>query len=99
MRIERRRPVVRDDDVESAGNYLLAAGRTSSTAVLSSFGPNMTLARSLLELGRREVVQQYFALCADFWRMGVERGQLDRWAFEVRNGAVPDFRGNLRYGL
>lgn len=80
-----------DDDTERAGEFLLAAG--SALATRSSFGPNMLLARELLERGEREVVLEYFELCAPFW----ERDRLDEWSAAVRKGQIPDFGANLRY--
>lgn len=80
-----------DDDTEKAREYLLAAGRALTTP--SVFGPNLLLARELLERGERQVVLEYFELCAPFW----ERDQLDEWAAAVREGQIPDFGANLRY--
>ncbi len=64
-----------------------------------SFGPNMTLARLLLERGERDVVLEYFNLCRVFWKSGVERGLLDRWSLVVKNGGMPEFAANLVYGF
>jgi tetratricopeptide (TPR) repeat protein len=50
-------------DVEKAKEHLLKAGQISGGAGLCSFGPNMMLAKELLELGDREVVIQYLKLC------------------------------------
>jgi hypothetical protein len=53
----------------SAGNlteakgYLLEAGKSPGSPQLNSFGPNMLLAKELLDRGEREVVIQYFDLC------------------------------------
>lgn len=80
-----------DDDTEKAGEYLLAAGRALTSPTAS--GPNMLLARELLERGEREVVLAYFEVCAPFW----EPNPLDEWAAAVREGQIPDFGANLRY--
>jgi hypothetical protein len=53
----------------------------------------MTLARELLEKGERQVVLEYFKLCASFWK----NDRLDTWASEVRAGKIPDFGANLEY--
>lgn len=90
---------LRDNDVESAGERLLEAGKTPGSPSLGSFGPNMTLARQLLERGEREIVLDYFELCRSFWDSGVEQGKLDRWSLVVRNGGIPDFGANLVYGF
>src|SRR5258708_19290513 len=50
---------LKSGDVEKAKEYLLKAGQTSGSPVLCSGGPNMMLAKELLESGEREVVIQY----------------------------------------
>jgi hypothetical protein len=80
-------------NVEEAEQRLLAAGRTSGSPNLNSFGPNMRLARDLLERGRQDVVLEYFELCRVFW----PRRELDRWAEQVKAAEMPDFGANLAY--
>ena len=82
-----------EGDVGSAKEYLLAAGRVEGSAVLGSFGPNMALAKELLEHGEREAVLEYFNLCSRFW----DSEELGAWADLVRAGRIPDFGGNLVY--
>ncbi|HVN17324.1 MAG TPA: hypothetical protein VMU05_01080, partial [Dongiaceae bacterium] len=82
-------------DLEQAGHYLLAAADTPGSPQLDSFGPNMVLAKELLDNGQSDVVLQYFALCKNFWKR--DRGRLDEWSATVREGKVPDFRANLDY--
>jgi hypothetical protein len=77
-------------NVARAGQYLLAAGGTPGSPQLNSFGPDMTLAKGLLDKGQSDVVLQYLALCKNFWKM--DRGNLDRWSATIRSGGVPDFR-------
>lgn len=89
------RIALRLSDLEKAKEYLIEAGKTTGSPQLNSFGPNMTLAKELLEKGEREVVIEYFQLCAKFWRM--ERGRLKEWTSIVKGGGIPDFRANLRY--
>jgi hypothetical protein len=62
---------------------------------MDTFGPNMTLAKALLEKGRKETVLRYFELCRKFWKM--DDGRLDRWRDAVRTGRIPDFGANLHY--
>jgi hypothetical protein len=80
-------------DVPEAESRLLAAGRIPGGPSLGSFGPNMRLARDLLEHERNEVVLEYFELCSVFWK----RPELDTWAEAVRAGEMPDFGANLIY--
>jgi hypothetical protein len=86
---------VQRGDLERAGRYLLAAGATRGSPQLDSFGPNMTLAKQLLEKNQSEVVLQYLALCKHFWKM--DEGKLDKWSDIVRRHGVPDFGANLDY--
>ena len=88
------RIAVQRGDPKQAGQRLLAAGATPGSPQLDSFGPNMTLAKELLEKGESGVVLQYFALCKSFWEDG--RRQLDQWSAAVRGGEIPDFSRNLR---
>jgi len=78
-----------------AGQYLLAAAATPGSPQLDSFGPNMTLAKELLEKGKTELVVDYFEACKKFWTN--DNGKLDRWIATVRSGGTPDFGANLRY--
>jgi TonB family protein len=78
-----------------AGKDLLEAGKTPGSPQLDSFGPNMTLAKELLQKGEKDVVLEYFALCRVFWKMGNDR--LDEWTAMVRGGGMPKFGANLVY--
>ncbi len=80
-------------DVARAREFLLKSGRTPGGPGLNSGGPNMLLAQKLLELGEREVVLEYFALCAKFWKIPL--GSLKRWERQVRNGQTPNFGKQL----
>lgn len=82
-------------DAKPAGEYLLKAGKTPGSPQLNSFGPNMLLAKALLERGAKEEVLEYFDLCRSFWAMGGDR--LDKWAKDIDAGNVPDLGGNLAY--
>lgn len=78
-----------------AGVYLLRAAATHGSPQLDYSGPNTTLAKELLEKGEREVVLQYFELCAKFWK--TDYGKLAEWTAAVKRGDVPNFGANLRY--
>lgn len=71
-----------EDDVARAKEHLLAAAGVEGSPVLGSFGPNMALAKELLERGEREAVLEYLDLCARFW----ERVRLRVWSDVVRAG-------------
>jgi hypothetical protein len=89
------RIALREGKVEEARQYLLAAGQSKGSPQMNSFGPNMSLAKDLLEKGERDTVLQYFEFCRKFWKM--DNGKLDRWSEDVRAGRIPDFGANLLY--
>ncbi len=89
------RVALREGNVDQAKYHLLQAGRTPGSPQLGSFGPNMTLAKELLEAEVRGTVLKYFALCGKFWKM--DFGKLDRWSTAVRRGDMPDFGTQLLY--
>lgn len=77
--------------------HLLAAGRAPGSPVLKTFGPNMLLAKELIEKGGRDAVIEYLDLCAKFWEMQGDR--LVRWKEVIRQGGMPDFGASLNVGL
>jgi hypothetical protein len=84
--------------VAEAGEHLLAAGRLKhGSPPLISFGPNMQLAKRMIEKGERETVIQYFDLCSTFWKM--EKGRLEKWKRIVNEGGMPDFKANLVFAI
>lgn len=82
-------------DVKAAGMHLLAAGDVKGSATLSSFGPNMALAKELLEHGQRDVVIAYLERCKRFWDMGQK--ELTSWIKIIQKGGMPKFGANLIY--
>jgi len=87
------RVAVQENNIELACAHLLKAGATKGSPQLDSFGPNMFLAKELLEHGQRASVLAYFDLCAIFWK----DKRLAEWKQQVQAGATPDFGGNLLY--
>jgi len=79
---------------DEAKQYLLAAGNSTGAPELGSFGPNMSLARDLLQSGGQETVLKYFDLCSKFWRGG---RKLPEWTTDVQAGRMPGFDSNLYY--
>ncbi len=86
---------LRAGDVEQAKTYLLAAGKTVGSPVLKSFGPNMRLAKDLLDHGERATVIDYLKLCARFWQTNDHRAE--QWIHVLEHGGSPDFGPNLHY--
>ena len=81
--------------IEDAKNHLRLAGLTPGSPQLNSFGPNMGLAKQLLEIGERDTVIEYLDFRRKFWQM--DFGKLDYWTAQVRAGEIPDFGANLTY--
>jgi hypothetical protein len=84
---------IRKGNIKEAANYLLEAGKTPGSPQLNSFGPNMSLAKELLERGEIESVVKYFELCKKFWKM--DYGKLEEWTNLAKAGQIPAFRANL----
>jgi hypothetical protein len=89
------RIAVSEGKLAEAKQFLLEAGKSKGSPQMDSFGPNMSLAKDLLEKGERDTVLQYFELCRRFWKM--DYGKLDDWSKEVKAGKIPDFGANLVY--
>ena len=81
-------------DVARAKEHLLASARgVPGSPVLMSFGPNMRLARELIEKGERDVAVEYLELCAKFWKN--EGGKIAGWTAVIKDGGMPNFAQNL----
>ncbi len=89
------RLAARDGRYEEAGDYLLKSADSDGSPQMNSFGPNMLLARDLLQADRRAVVLEYFGLCSRFWKK--DNGKLEEWSKTVRDHGMPDFGANLDY--
>ncbi len=81
--------------LDEAKEHLRAAGKSNGSPLLGSFGPNMSLAKELLEKGEQPAVLEYFDSCRKFWGPG--SGKLDEWTKDVHAGRIPDFGANLVY--
>lgn len=78
---------LREDDVNSAKYYLLAAGEVPYSEILDAQGADLELANALLARGQRETVARYLKACASFWPRGHAR--LERWRAQLAAGQVP----------
>ena len=83
------RLALRDGDKEQAKHFLLEAGRTPGSPQLDSFGPNMLLAKEMLDAGERASVLEYLDLCSKFWRNDL--GQISKWKEMIEQGEQPNF--------
>ena len=89
------RIALRKNNNQTAIQHLIDSGKTPGSPQLNSFGPNMLLAKELLEKGERDAVMQYLDLCGKFWQMS--GGRLERWKDIIKTGGIPNFAANLLY--
>ena len=90
----------KNGDTNKAVEFLLKSAETpaSSTfdALNASGGPNMSLAKALLEAGYKDEVIEFLGKCGRFWKYS-ERGRLGKWTAEIKAGKTPDFGANLAF--
>jgi hypothetical protein len=86
------RIAVRGGRLDDAKRHLIESIRTPGGRLMD-YGPNMSLAKDLLEKGEQQVVLDYLALCRKFWNYG----RLEEWSQQVKEGKIPDFGANLAY--
>lgn len=84
-----------DGDRAQACAHLRASTDVSGSPRLETFGPEMSLARALIEAGERDAVLDYLERCRRFWKMG--HALLDAWEADLFEGRMPNFLGNLRW--
>jgi hypothetical protein len=87
------RIAVAEGRLDEAKRRLLAAGETSGSPNLGSFGPNMGLAKDLLEKGEQATVLDYLGKCRMFWR----DKRLEEWKKDIEAGRIPAFGASLLY--
>ena len=80
---------------EEAGARLLAAARTQGAPPRRYGGPDMALAKALLERGETETVLRYLELCLDLWERGED--DLRDWIVLIEAGRIPDFDHNFLF--
>lgn len=80
---------VQKGDLDSAGKYLLKAAETPGSAGLK-FGPDMSLAKELLNSGMRDTVLAFLKKCQKFWTSDT-LNPLGQWIQEMEEGKAPDF--------
>jgi tetratricopeptide (TPR) repeat protein len=84
---------LRAGNLAEAKAHLQQAGQVTGGGTLTSFGPNMSLAKELLERGERDAVMQYLEACAAFW----PNRTLTQWIQMITRGGTPAFGANLTY--
>jgi len=89
------RIALQQGDVDGAAAHLVKAGGISGNPHLDTFGPNMILAKELLEKGDNKPVLEYLEACSKFWKS--DDGKLATWRSDIVAGKTPDFGPNLHY--
>ena len=87
------RVALRTGNVAEAKAQLQQAGHVTGGGSLTSFGPNVSLAKELLERGERDAVVQYLEACEAFW----PNRMLTQWIQTITRGGTPNFGANLTY--
>jgi hypothetical protein len=80
-------------DYDTAKRDLMLAASTPGGAVLSSFGPDLKLAKELLDKGETETVIQFLTACKSFWK----NPAIDQWVVEIKAGQRPSLGRNARH--
>lgn len=93
VNLTRGRVALRLGQPKAAAAFLLAAGATRGSPQLDSFGPNMLLARELLEAGESDAVLRYIDLCGRFWERDL--GAMWAWKRIINGGRIPNFGAHL----
>ena len=88
---------LKSKEIKPAKEYLIAAGQIPGSPQLNHFGPNMLLAKELLEIGERKVVLKYLASCKKFWKWIFRIRPMIKWSGKIKKGEIPDFGVNLVY--
>ncbi len=86
------RCALRRGDIDTARGLLLKAAEYPCGP---GFGPNLRLARELLERGERSAVIEYLRQCSKSWDSSSER--IAEWTRLIEEGMMPDFGANLEY--
>jgi tetratricopeptide (TPR) repeat protein len=89
------RIALRQGDTTSAATHLLKAAGATGNPHLDTFGPNMMLAKEMLDKGQGKPVLEYLEACSKFWKS--DDGRLAKWQSDITAGRIPDFGANLRY--
>jgi ATP/maltotriose-dependent transcriptional regulator MalT len=79
--------VLKRGDVAAARAYLLASTKTKGNSSLNRWGPNLALAKELLDKGENEVVLEYLQSSKSFV---TGNPKLDEWIATLKGGRAPD---------
>jgi len=83
---------LRDGRVEEAKEHLRLSGLVAEDGTLGSFGPDVLLARELLQRGEKAAVLAFLEACRAFW--SGENGRLALWKQMIEEGKQPMLVGS-----
>jgi tetratricopeptide (TPR) repeat protein len=86
---------VKKGDNEKAVEFLLKSGDAYKAHNSLVQGPNMSLAKALLEAGQKDAVIEFLDKCGKVWKTG--QGKIGKWTVEIKDGKTPDFGRSLYY--
>jgi hypothetical protein len=89
------RIALKSGDVDKAKAFLINSAKTSDAPVLAAFGPNMMLAKQLLDRGERDIVLEFLNMCSSLWQS--ENHEAEKWIYEIKNGRIPEFANAFLY--
>jgi len=83
-------------EYDEAVLYLSAAGKTSGSPQLDTFGPELDLANLLLKQGKKAEVKSYLIDVQTFWKM--DNGIVEEWIEAINHNEKPELTrfGNIR---
>ena len=83
-------------DTGKAVEFLLKSGEISGSSGFNfGVGPNMSLAKALLEAGQKDAVIEFLGKCGKFWKN--DQGRIAKWTAEIKDGKTPDFGSSLYF--
>jgi hypothetical protein len=85
------RSAVERGDYEAAKQCLLQAATTPGTANMAGWGPNLKLAKALLDKGYGDTVVMFLTACKSFWNKPI----VDQWIVQIKSGQHPTFAPNI----
>ena len=88
---------LKNGNLEKAKEYLIQAVQTKGSPQLNSFGPNMSLAKELLEKGEQKVVIEFLDHSKKFWKWIFSWRKIRKWKKTIANKKIPDFGANLNF--
>ena len=81
------------NNLDKAKCYLLKAGETPGSPQITNFGPNLLLAKALLDIGEHQTVLKYFRSLTNVWKNDDKR--LNTWISTIEDGGTPYLEKHL----